>query len=300
MVALTDSFESPESETPLAGASPPVEPTDSPARRVEGWYPDPWGLEKQRWYDGATWTRHLWPPEDPPAASQPQAGASGAVPAVQTPSGQLIPVGIVQSAAERSAKTLNTLIPLASIGLALVTLSFAVNAPELRANVDLAAAGSEIELPPLPPALQWFAQLGQIGVIATAVVFALWLYRATIWSRLLGMPGRLAPGWALAVWLLPIVNLLLGYLVTVDAAPTPTLKRTVRMWWAWFVFACTAPVVIIVTGNASAAFRYPLAGGLMASSLIAGFLGRKIVRGITTELSALTQPKNSPPFTSNI
>ena len=300
MVALTDSYESPESETPLAGASPPVEPTDSPARRVEGWYPDPWGLDKQRWYDGATWTRHLWPPDTPPAEAEPLAGASAAVPAIQTPSGQLIPVGIVQSAAERSAKTLNTIIPLASIGLALVTLSFAVNAPELRANVDLAAAGSEIELPPLPPALQWCSQLGQFGVIATAVIFALWLYRATIWSRLLGVPGRLAPGWSLAVWLLPIVNLVLGYIVTVDSAPSPALKRTVRRWWASCVFAFSAPIVVIATGNASPGVRYTLAGGLMASSLIAGFLGREMVRGITAELTSRTQPKNSPPLTSNI
>jgi hypothetical protein len=40
-----------------------------PVRAPPGWYPDPWGDQRLRWFDGIRWTEHLGagPPSGPPA-----------------------------------------------------------------------------------------------------------------------------------------------------------------------------------------------------------------------------------------
>jgi len=43
-----------------APATPaPAAPVVTPA---PGWFPDPWGSDRQRWWSGTEWTNHLHPP----------------------------------------------------------------------------------------------------------------------------------------------------------------------------------------------------------------------------------------------
>lgn len=86
-----------------------------------------------------------------------------------------------------------------------------------------------------------------VGALAGAVAFIAWLYRAR--RNLDGMPDarpRWSPGWTVAGWFIPVLNLVLPYLVVVDivreSAP-PARSRLVRLvgaWWlvlvAWLVF----------------------------------------------------------------
>lgn len=262
--------------------------SSSARARAEGWYPDPWGLDKQRWYDGATWTRHVWPPDEPERAPEPAVETAGIV----TPSGQVIPLPVVEAATKRTARTLSVMIPLAGIGMAFQLAGLSHSAPELRASVDVLARGGDAEIPALPTWLAIASQVGQWIIFATIAFFAIWLYRATIWARIEGVAGRLSPGWSLGVWIIPLANVLLGYVATVDAAPTKASKGTVRTWWVFFVLAFSAPVIIIMTGDSSAAARGIISGVAIASSLIAAAFGRLVVRRVTTDLDALSHPKN--------
>lgn len=261
---------------------------DAGSARPEGWYPDPWGLEKQRWYDGATWTRHLWPPDAPTLPTQ----EAQPTPGIVTPGGQVIPVTVVEAATKRTARTLSALIPLAGIGLGFELLGLSHSAPELRASVDIMARGGDAKLPPLPTWLSVASQVGEMVIFATIALFAVWLYRATIWARIEGIQGRLSPGWSLGVWIIPLANVLLGYVATVDTAPTTQTKGIVRKWWACFVIACIAPFVIIMTGDMNAATRTSIAVVAIATSLVSAILGRLMVLRVTSDLETLTHPKN--------
>lgn len=48
--------------------------TQAPASNFPpaGWYPDPKGVPRKRYWDGAKWTSHYWPPEESPAQPQNQ------------------------------------------------------------------------------------------------------------------------------------------------------------------------------------------------------------------------------------
>ncbi|MGB2756911.1 MAG: DUF4328 domain-containing protein [Acidimicrobiia bacterium] len=276
----------------MSSIPPPPEDTASAAdggsARPEGWYPDPWGLEKQRWYDGATWTRHLWPPDAPELPTQ----EAQPTPGIVTPSGQIIPVTVVEAATKRTARALSVLIPLAGVGLGFELLGLSHSAPELRASVDIMARGGDAKLPALPTWLSVASQVGEMVIFATIALFAVWLYRATIWARIEGIQGRLSPGWSLGVWIIPLANVLLGYVATVDTAPTTQTKGIVRKWWACFVTACIAPFVIIMTGDMNAATRTSIAAVAIATSLVSAILGRLMVLRVTSDLETLTHPKN--------
>src|SRR5205085_2008133 len=51
--------------------------TASPAAGEPGWFPDPWGTGKLRWWDGQAWTPHLYPPPEPAAPSPAASGSRG-------------------------------------------------------------------------------------------------------------------------------------------------------------------------------------------------------------------------------
>ena len=135
-------------------------------------------------------------------------------------------------------------------------------------------------------------QIGEWILFATIALFAVWLYRATIWARIEGVTGRLSPGWSLGVWIIPLANVLLGYVATVDTAPTPATKGTVRAWWIFFVAAFSAPFVIIMTGGSGALTRGIVAAVAIAFSLAAAVFGRLVVQRVTTDIDAMSHPKN--------
>src|ERR1700680_995013 len=57
-----------------------------PAAGEPGWFPDPWGTEKLRWWDGDAWTPHLYPPAEPaPAAATTTTTPAGVGPAAVAP-----------------------------------------------------------------------------------------------------------------------------------------------------------------------------------------------------------------------
>ncbi len=265
---------------------------DLPTERSQGWYPDPWGLDKQRWYDGATWTRHLWPPdpEIPPAAAANTSPAQDQVATAYRDTA--VPVEVVANATHRSARTLTRAIPIAALGLSVQLIGFAMQAPELRASAEVIMNSGETAVPRLPGWMEVASQIGQFAIIATTFMYAVWLYRAAIWSRLAGSEGRLGPGWSLGLWLIPIANLMLGYIATVDVAQSTRAKTLVRYWWAFFVPALLAPVIIILTGYSTEGIRYVIAGVSIVLALIAGILGQRVVSAITDDLASRTQPKN--------
>jgi len=101
-----------------------------------------------------------------------------------------------------------------------------------------------------------------VGYVAVAflVVVIIWQWRSQTNARALGRDGaRVSPGWGIAGWLIPLVNLVLPYLVFQDlwrssdeqsepgthwrALPGSPL---VTAWWAAYVVGTLAPMVVIV------------------------------------------------------
>ena len=64
-------------QQPQDGDQPPEEQENEAAEELPaaGWFPDPWGGERQRYWDGENWTGHLHPPDGEP--SRPVSRAAG-------------------------------------------------------------------------------------------------------------------------------------------------------------------------------------------------------------------------------
>ena len=218
-----------------------------------GWYPDPWGTSKQRWFDGVAWTPSVWPPDETHA---PLAAPPASV-----------------EAETRTGRLTATALPFAGLAYVATTISsvavFRWMADNWSEVVSAAEAGSTIE-PVVPSWAQALSWIGQFPLLAVQLIFLVWCYRAAVAGRELGHPARRSPGWAVGSWLIPILNLWWPYQSVVDTVPADDPAReSIRRWWilwlttigtsllvfasAFFATAVTVVAVVVQSGIAIAA-----------------------------------------------
>ena len=93
-------------------------------------------------------------------------------------------------------------------------------------------------------------------------VFLVWVHAAATSGRRLGLPATHSPGWAVAGFIVPVVNLWFGYQAVRDALPVGHPSRPlVGRWWALWL------------GTSFASF------GVLAAVLVAG-LAAGVVAGV--------------------
>jgi Domain of unknown function (DUF4328)/Protein of unknown function (DUF2510) len=215
------------------------------ANNLPGWYPDPWRLADQRWWDGAQWT--------PYASTSPVlAPWSGSLP------GDVL---AAQASAESKWKWARIAIYLFAGYLILEAVSVLVSGSMFgsvfrqtinsqgNATVNLSGfSGNQV--------LSLFIGLVELALIPFVVMFMIWQYNAAKVARGLGYPSRLSPGLGVGSWFIPIVALWFPHWALSDLLPPghPMRRKALWAWWAYVL----NPILLFVTlfaafGSTSAA-----------------------------------------------
>jgi len=92
-------------------------------------------------------------------------------------------------------------------------------------------------------------QIASLVVLVVGILFLVWFHRALTNAQALGLPLRRSPGWGVAGFLIPIVNLWFPYQSACDLFPPEHPdRRLVGRWWACYLGAgFTAMAALIGT-----------------------------------------------------
>jgi hypothetical protein len=124
-------------------------------------------------------------------------------------------------------------------------------------------------------------QAGGLASIAVLIFLAVWGNHITTTARAIGLRTTHSPGWAVAGWLVPILNLWFPYQIVRDALPEDDEARTLLgAWWALHIssqiFGPAAMIAALFETGVGVAM-----GVVTAAAYIgAGLLGRRIALAI--------------------
>lgn len=111
------------------------------------------------------------------------------------------------------------------------------------ATPQLEAAGGGLGL---------LANLASLVTIVAGVLVLVWFHRAATNAGLLGLPQRRSPGWAVAGFIIPIVNFWFPYQSACDFFPPGSPDRKiVGRWWAAWLGAQFATIVALFAAFSS-------------------------------------------------
>jgi Domain of unknown function (DUF4328) len=228
-------------------------PTSPPA----GWYPAPNGLSASWWWDGARWT--------PPGSQlgwQPATTTRLAKLAVATEA--LLIVCALMSLLTIAVETFG----ISSITVYLNGYTSAVGLLEFYDWMTLAATA-----------------LSAIALLATAVLWLLWQYRA---AKQLSGETRSSPGWHVGSWLVPIISWWVPYQNVSDLWRAVGRSRPTWqiLWWlCWLIGNLALPIAGSIYASAQDLERLRIGMFVTTASqillIIAASLAWLIVRGIT-------------------
>jgi hypothetical protein len=94
-------------------------------------------------------------------------------------------------------------------------------------------------------------RLYELGVFVTAVVWIRWQFQVVRNAHALGRPTAFAPGWAIAGWFIPGVNLFVPQhqlavsAESSDPGGSPSTPRVLYAWWA----GCVATLALLAIGT---------------------------------------------------
>lgn len=222
--------------------------SDAGGAAPAGWYHDPSGARVLRYWDGTTWTAHRAPVgiETPPvdALRSTRSAARWARPAFVLEPVLVLVVGLL------SIQQLHTLVERLRDDRADTTVQF---------QYGIGSFGG---------LLSW----------ALLIAVGFWSYQAARSGAALGLPQRREPGWALAGWLVPVVNLWFPVQSVRRFVPDDAL--TPRLWWWWtsrIVETALAWAVLPVGAFGGLSAAWPLLAVEVVAALVYGLLGWWIV-----------------------
>lgn len=101
--------------------------------------------------------------------------------------------------------------------------------------------------------LAWGSLTAYGGLLLASIAVPMWAHRAYRNLPALGRRGHLSPGWAAAVWLIPIVNLALPWLVLHDLwmASNGPVGRRLPLPAMWAAAWLLAAALLVAAGSGS-------------------------------------------------
>lgn len=256
-----------------------------PVEGTPGWFADPWGTGKLRWWDGRAWTPRLYPPAEssPSGTGVAGTGASGPATGGTAGTGQGSGPGYGTGAGYGTADARTgwyaggygpggaphgavtgevRLGPMRSsahwAGLAMLwagplqALYYVAFGFQARWYADHFAdfrAGRTPSLTGTAASVAPVLQFASLGVLAAGVIFLVWMYRAADLARLLGLPARRTPALAACSFIIPILNLWWPYQSTCDLLPPGHHGRhVVARWWALWIVSTLSFVIVVASG----------------------------------------------------
>jgi hypothetical protein len=195
-----------------------------------------------------------YPPMPPADSGQygqqyPQQGQFGQQGQYGQPGGQWAPPpGWQGGAAGGPIRSLRGLATALTVMLPIVALVSVVVLIELTRRLDLLGQIKDGDVSPglvdrandSDSAVAGWSLLYAVAVLATGIVFIIWLYRARMNAQALG--GRFqrrSPGWAIGGWFCPVVNLWFPYQIVTDvrreADGEPKGYPLHRWWWGFWI-----------------------------------------------------------------
>lgn len=218
-----------------------------------GWYPDPYFPGATRYWDGVIWTEH-------------------ARSIAFVPVGPVLDLAGGHKAADRAIKAFVVQCLITSVGALLYPAFLGTMFEQIRSSDSLDAnAAPNGNIPLFNVALQ---PLGIIALIAT-ILIGIWASKATANAGALGRATTHSPGWALAGWLVPVINLWYPMQIVRDLLPDHHPLRTrVTLWWCLWLgasFCILIPAGLAITVSVPAglvASLIPIALEVSALSII--------------------------------
>jgi hypothetical protein len=144
----------------------------------------------------------------------------------------------------------------------MVTSTIILNDIFSQTDAGVLDSGSEeVELSSAANSASVLSNIAQVGIIASGVLYLVWFYKATQFSRHMGLPGRRSTGWAMAGWLIPVINFWFPYQSTKDLLPPghDDLLPLLRRWWGLWIAMGLSSVTILAGAAVMPAVAWAMA-----------------------------------------
>ena len=238
---------------PNAGTHPTVVPAgDRPP--PPGWYDDPGGEHRWRWWDGHGWTAHVAP-------------TSGSV--AMRPMVELVGD---ERRAPRPARVAVVIYEATFYAI----YAYLEAAAWRRFFHSLRLWFHSPAIAPAPPSGPSY--LVELAGLAAGILLLIWQYRAAILARELGYTATRSPGWGVAVWFLPVVNLWMPYQALRDLLPSAhPVRRRVLAAWLLMMASWVLPLGTMLAAELATPLRVGLLALQIAMSATVAYLAWRIV-----------------------
>lgn len=287
-----------------------------------GWYPDPWGTEGERYYDGVAWARSVrlaggtdGPPEVmgmaadpvfPTSVAPPMADEASSAAVIGLPPGwfadpwRVAPLrfwdgdnwtGHVSKAIEvpspeleRDASRWARIAMLwAGPALAIYAVGNAFQAIWIADNWD-AIVKADGRVPDGANELaSTIGQLAFFAFIAAAVLFLMWFHRSAVFAAGAGLPARRRPRLVVGSFFIPVVNLWWPYQSACDLLPPGHPGRSaILRWWLLCIGSLVAGISIVASAFLGTVALAAATAIAAGLSVLAAFAARAIIDTVVT------------------